>query len=229
LRFFIEQGFEEDAHTTYLELERRCPGHPALAEFAGRFATSEVPADAPVVLDEEVASDLAALASPSAAHSLAFEDEDEDDDDDFLSAIFDEPAAVQRPKAKQAPRARAEIGGGADPRTLFDLGTAYREMGLIDDALGQFSAASADPQWRARSLVMMASLHLHRGAIPKAIEDLQEAVRSAVTDDEASEARYELGVIYQVMGETAKAIVELDAVKPGYRDRDARLAGLRRG
>ena len=31
------------------------------------------------------------------------------------------------------------------------------------------------------------------------------------------------------MGETAKAIVELDAVKPGYRDRDARLAGLRRG
>ena len=31
--------------------------------------------------------------------------------------------------------ARAELEGQVDARTLFDLGTAYREMDLIDDAL----------------------------------------------------------------------------------------------
>ena len=152
-----------------------------------------------------------------------------DEEDDFLSSIFSEPEpAPAKPRKSDPPRARAELGDeGADARTLFDLGTAYREMGLIDDALQQFRGAARDPQWKARSLVMMASLHLHRGEIPDAIADLEEAVDAAVSDVERSEARYELGVIYQVMGEDAKAIAALSEVKPGYRDRDERLAALK--
>jgi tetratricopeptide (TPR) repeat protein len=220
LRFYIDQGFEEDAYAAYLELDRRFPGHPALREFAERFAGVDSEEASPVHLAEPE-PEPEPVAKPS---EVFFEEED--DDDGFFAAIFDDaPVARPKPKSTSAPRARAAIGQ-ADPRTHFDLGTAYREMGLIDDALAQFAIAAEDADWRARSLVMTASLHLHRGAIPEAIGVLEEAVRCAVNDDERSEARYELGVIYQVMGEVDKAIAALDAVKSGYRDRDARLADL---
>ncbi|HGG56528.1 MAG TPA: tetratricopeptide repeat protein, partial [Nannocystis exedens] len=149
-----------------------------------------------------------------------------DEEDDFLSSIFDEEPSKPAKSKPEPMRARAELEGSTDARTFFDLGTAYREMGLVDDALAQFRSASKDPAWKAKSLVMMASLHLYRGELPEAIADLEEAVAFAVTDDERSEARYELGVIYQVMGETKKAITALEATAPGYRDRDDRLAKL---
>ncbi|MCB9700681.1 MAG: tetratricopeptide repeat protein [Myxococcales bacterium] len=177
-----------------------------------------------MLLDESESEEDALMGGLEAP---VFDFEENDEEDDFLSSIFDDPApTLSRNKPTEPPRARAELEGQADARTLFDLGTAYREMGLVDDAIVQFRQASRDPQWKAKSLVMMASLHLHRGEIPAAIADLEEAVAFAVTDDERSEARYELGVIYQVMGEEAKAVAAFEGVKPGYRDRDERLAQL---
>jgi len=156
---------------------------------------------------------------------------DEDlEGDDFLTSIFappEESSSAPTEDVKVPARARATIDASADARTLFDLGTAYREMGLVDDAITQFEMAAQDPAWTARSLVMMASLHLHRGETDKATADLEEAIGCASNDAERSEASYELGVVYQMVGNNAKARELFEAVGPGYRDRDERLASLK--
>jgi len=156
---------------------------------------------------------------------------DEDlEGDDFLTSIFAPPEENNTAPAKDVKvpaRARATIDESADARTLFDLGTAYREMGLVDDAIAQFEMAAQDPAWTARALVMMASLHLHRGETDKATADLDEAIGCASTDAERSEARYELAVVCQMVGNNDKARELLEAVGAGYRDRDERLAELK--
>jgi pilus assembly protein FimV len=151
---------------------------------------------------------------------------DDDDDDEFLASIFNEPAAPTLGKSSQPRRAVATLDDAADAQTFFDLGTAYREMGLDDDALAQFELASRDPRWTSRARIMMASLRAQRGDNDRAIADLEMACEHASDEDERSEARYELGVLFQNLGDRARAISALTQVVSGYRDRDERLNEL---
>ena len=230
LRFFISGRFEDDAQFAYLDLQRRFPGHPALAEFADRFATGAKleSAAAPVTIDDRpVSSPTSSARKAVPATVLRLEDEDEDT---FLASIFDEPATIPTPgKAVVPRRAVATMDEGADAQTFFDLGTAYREMGLIDDALNQFELAAKDARWTSRARVMQASLRVQRNEHDLAVADLQAAIASATEQDEQSEARYELGVLYQSLGDHPRAIAALEAVTPGYRDRDERLRTLGAG
>ncbi len=223
LRFFISGRFDDDAQFAYLELQRRFPGHPVLTEFAERFTAGPrlESAAAPVTLEDATPAATPAIGD---APATVFPLEDEDEDS-FLSSIFDEPVAPVGSKA--APRrAVATLDDGADAQTFFDLGTAYREMGLLDDALSQFDLAARDNRWTSRARVMMASLRVQRGENDLALADLQTAIDSATDQDEQSEARYELGVLYQALGDNERAIAILQAVAPGYRDRDERLTML---
>ena len=56
---------------------------------------------------------------------------------------------------------------------------------------------------------------------------LLEAIEAANTQDELSEARYELSMLYEEIGNTVQAVELLEAVKPGFRDREERLSRLR--
>ena len=221
LRFFISGRFEDDAQFAFLDLQRRFPGHPGLNEFADRLATGAKleSAAAPVMLDDpRPPSTPPRGASPAKVALL-----DEDEEDTFLASIFDEPVLRAPGKSAKPRRAVASLDDGADPQTFFDLGTAYREMGLYDDALAQFDLAAKDPRWTARARIMSASLRIQRGEHVQAIDDLNLAIDFATDVDQRSEAGYELGVLYQANGDQASAIEALAAVAPGYRDRDERL------
>ncbi len=224
LRFFISGRFEDDAQFAYLDLQRRFPGHPALAEFADRFSTGAKleSAAAPVTLDD---ARLPSTASPGLAPAKVLQLEDEDDDA-FLSSIFDEPAAPAPGRTAGPRRAVATLEDGTDAQTFFDLGTAYREMGLEDDALAQFDLAAKDLRWTARARIMTASLRVQRGQYQQALDDLNAAMEASSDPDERSEAGYELGVLYKSLGDVTRAVEALHAVIPGYRDRDELLKAL---
>ena len=164
------------------------------------------------------------MAEESSSDRFFLEDEDEDD---FLSSIFADPTDSPAPRQSDPPRARADFGGATvDAQSLFDLGTAYREMGLIDDALSQFRQAAEDPTWTSRALVMTASLHMQRGDTGEATAALERAIQSANTDSERREARYELAIVFEAAGDQDAAIAQYQQIKAGYRDRDERLAEL---
>lgn len=227
IRFYIDQGLEDDAEAALDDLEARYPGHPEIAAFRGIG-----PAEEPEVglIEADAAEPLMSFEdSEGGAEPPMILDEDEDEDA-YLSAIFAEPSE-SKPKAAastSASGAGANVAEGqsVDAATAFDLGVAYREMGLVDAAITQFETAAGDPKWRARALTMLGTLRVHRGETEQAISDLNEATGLAQTPAEASEAAYELGVLYEMLGDTGSAIAQFLQVDPGYRDRDERLAQL---
>lgn len=216
VEFYLTQGLEDDARDALDDLTEQHGEHPDIVALRAKLAGEPVPAG----------SGTPSEASESAARPLV-DFGDEDEDDAYLAAIFDAPTSAPQPKReKQTLRGRAEVED-SDPATLFDLGTAYQEMGLVDDAIKQFEAAAEDPAWRAKSLVLIGTLRLHRGETDDAIGLLQEAVGAAQTGDELREARYELALVYEKLGDIPAAVEALEQVDPGFRDRDARLQALR--
>lgn len=204
LEFYLAQDLEEDALAAYNDLVELFPGHPELAKIAHRFpdtASENVDAAAPLL-------DL----------------EDDDDDDDFLAGIFDDAAPRER-KQREVAIQTHEVEG-ADAGDRFDLGTAYREMGLLDKALAEYEIASRDPRWQAKALVMMGSLRLQTGDDQAATELFTRAVEAARTKDERCEANYELGMAYLASGRIDEAKQALALVEAGYRDRDRKLAEI---
>jgi tetratricopeptide (TPR) repeat protein len=211
IRFFMAQDLAEDVELAFDELKRRHPDHPEVIALGEELA----PMRAPPEQEDEASKPLVEL------------EEEDQEADEYLSAIFgDAPSKAPEPKPAAEPQARANIDD-ADPATLFDLGTAYVEMGLVDDAIAQLMAAAVDERWKARSLVVVAGLRARRGETEEAIALLGEAIEAASTPDEMSEARYELSLLCEEIGDTVQAVELLEAVKPGFRDREERLSRLR--
>ncbi|MBV1859812.1 MAG: tetratricopeptide repeat protein [Nannocystaceae bacterium] len=123
--------------------------------------------------------------------------------------------------------AKAQDVAGASARDRFDLGMAYREMGLVDSAVAEFEGACSDPQWESRARVMLGALRVLQGDIDVAVSDLLRASATASTDEEQSSAAYELAVVYEKAGDSAAAIELFEGITAGFRERDAKLASLR--
>lgn len=208
VRFFLDQGLEDDARASLAELERRHKGHPEVAALIRE-------------LDRETATQQHSGATPLV--DLSAEDEEEDA---YLSAIFGGESTPKKKDKSVEIRATTTGVDPGDASTAYDLGMAYREMGLVDDALTQFEQAARDPGWEARALVMAGTLRVHRGETDRALADLRRAIESATNEDELYEAKYELAVIYERLGNTDSAIEELQGVPAGYRERDEKLAAL---
>jgi len=208
IRFFVDQGLEDDAELALAELRKRHPGHPALQTGAPQAAAEDHPRHS------DGAKPLVDLAS----------DEDEEAEA-YLSAIFGGEDAHEPAASKSQVGVKANVTEG-DARTYFDLGTAYREMGLVDESITQFELAADDPTWRSRALTMAATLRAHRGEAEEAVAQLKQAVATANTEDERCEAAYELATVYERLGNTGAAVEQLKTVTAGYRDRDERLSAL---
>jgi tetratricopeptide (TPR) repeat protein len=226
LEFYLAQDLEEDALAAYNDLVELFPGHPALAKLGQRLGVA-APEPEPKPSEPSVEIAIGLVDRVDAAEPLLdVEDEisDEDEDEDFLANIFDDGAPRQR-KAREVAIQTNEVEG-ADAGDHFDLGTAYRGMGLIDKALTEFEHAAKDPRWQAKALVMMGSLRLQSGNADAATELFTRAVAAARTKDERCESNYELAMALLALGRSDEAKRTLEQVEPGYRDREARLSEL---
>lgn len=179
------------------------------------------------VLEAEIEAEVEVAGVEESFEDVASEpllDLDDEDDGDFLANIFDADASSKR--KQRAVAIQTHEVEGADAGDHFDLGTAYREMGLIDDALREYGTASRDPRWQAKSLVMMATLHASRGDGDAAIEHLQRAVAAARTKDERCESNYELAMNLMAVGRNDEARAALEQVDAGFREREDKLREL---
>jgi tetratricopeptide (TPR) repeat protein len=123
--------------------------------------------------------------------------------------------------------ARALDGDGA---ARYDLGVAYFEMGLYNEALAEFEAAARCPGLEVQSYEMLAACLLATGRHGEVVELL---VPVLAADGHAPRGRlglqYSLGLAYESLGETDQArrcFEEVALVDIEFKDVQARLQRL---
>jgi pilus assembly protein FimV len=97
-----------------------------------------------------------------------------------------------------------------DVDTHYDLGVAYKEMGLIDDAVGEFGIARKGCLGKRKEvdcLSMIGLLQVMRSDFPAAVEAFQLALGTEFAKgDVENSLRYDLGAAYEAAGALGKAL-----------------------
>jgi tetratricopeptide (TPR) repeat protein len=119
-----------------------------------------------------------------------------------------------------------------EPETHYHLGIAYKEMELIDHAIGEFQTASADQGLRFDCLVMMGMCFMEKEEYNKAINCFNSASQvKELSKEEGIRLHYRLGLAYESSGmiqeavKTYHEIINLDSNFLDVRNRIQRLQG----
>ncbi len=117
-----------------------------------------------------------------------------------------------------------------DSDTHFTLCIAYREMGLVPEAIREFQVASRDPSFFVESCSMIGVCYKDQGLWTEAADWYQKAlVAPDITSDARIALRYDLALAYENAGELEQAISlyeEIAAADPTHRDVTERLSAL---
>jgi tetratricopeptide (TPR) repeat protein len=149
-------------------------------------------------------------------------------------AVESAPRAVQNVDvdqvfAKFKAGVRAQVTN-ADSATHYDLGVAYKEMGMVGDAINEFEAAARDPSRECMCFAMIGMIHLEQGALDKAAESYIKGLSATdKTVEQEMSLYYDLGNVYEMKGKNQDALYYFQKIArrdPGYRDIADRIQTL---
>ena len=93
-----------------------------------------------------------------------------------------------------------------DVQTRYDLGVAYREMGLLEEAIEEFARCMDSSECRLDSLSMTALCCFDLGKLTEAVDYLKQALSAPELESSRREALLrELGRAYEALGDQAGA------------------------
>ncbi|MHB8839588.1 MAG: tetratricopeptide repeat protein, partial [Gemmatimonadaceae bacterium] len=114
-----------------------------------------------------------------------------------------------------------------DHESHYDLGVAYKEMGLLDEAIAEFQKALRGAQLRVRTYEALGMCFLEKGQLPVALTILQRALAEpGVGDDQLVGVLYLLGYVSEGLKKPADAKMYYErvfAVDIQFRDVGDRL------
>ncbi len=113
-----------------------------------------------------------------------------------------------------------------DAQSHYDLGVAFKEMGLFDEALNEFRQAADDPLRRVACLVLQGTCLREKGALEAAETVLRDLLRGELVVEDSCSGKYELALVCEAAGkseEAASLLAEIDVAQPGFRDVRSRL------
>ncbi len=237
IRFYLDQGMMQDAATRIAQARAAGIDPQALDALAARVTA------APASVPAEGGGSEADEAEPS---ELLLDEADLSSITDALEAQFgpdaaegaDEPHAA--PESEQSvdevfgafkEQVKAAVDAG-DFRTHYDLGIAYKEMGLLDDAVAEFRVAAGTPELYREACSMLGLCHRERGELADAIRWYRSAIDAPGSDEAPlSGLRYDLAGTLEQSGDLQGAydlFSRIVADEPGFRDVELRVARLKR-
>ena len=117
--------------------------------------------------------------------------------------------------------------GDSDLETRYNLGIAYKEMGLYDEAVAEFRIAARRADLRIGAITLLADVLADRGDVESAVLELDGLVGSGILDASSiRDVRYHKAILLERSGreDAAAAIYRgISEELPGYRDVQARL------
>lgn len=231
VEFFISRGLSDDARGILSDALERYPHHPLLveklAEVDGASDHAQSGTHERSGLEEGAADDHAFDIAASLDALDVLEVESSRPPSPMQEV---EQVDVDQVFAKFKEGVRAQVSE-SDSSTHYDLGVAYKEMGLLPDAISEFSIAARDPKLECTCQAMIGMIHLEQGNLDEAADAYIAglAAQKKSVDQEMS-LYYDLGVVYEMKGANAEALYYLQKIArrdPGYRDVKDRIAALR--
>ena len=102
---------------------------------------------------------------------------------------------------------------GEDHESHYDLGMAYMEMGLYDEAIGEFQVASKGGPMELKCLEMIALCYLEKNEPAAAARELARALElPGHGPEETISLRYHLGMAYERLGNLEKSLQHFEEV-----------------
>lgn len=92
-----------------------------------------------------------------------------------------------------------------DTETHYNLGIAYREMGLVDDAIRSLQTSRRDPKYFVGATSMLGLCYMQKGLYPLAIDSFQSALLKSRPEDSWG-LKYELAEAYEKSGNQSEAL-----------------------
>jgi tetratricopeptide (TPR) repeat protein len=124
----------------------------------------------------------------------------------------------------------AEEVGSEDFRTHYDLGIAYKEMGLMDEAVAEFEVAAQSSEMAREAFIMLALCHRERQDPSAASEWYRRAIDAPGGDPESVLGlRYDLAELLLESGDAEAALQQFRAMleaDPSFRDVQERISQL---
>ena len=120
-----------------------------------------------------------------------------------------------------------------DADTHYDLGLAYKEMGLWDEAQKAFEKVARSPGREVQCRLMIGLCQREQSNHSGAVHQFKIGLHAQnVTERERQTLYYEIGVTYENLGDTSEALYYLEMVTkrdPGFLDAASRVNRLRAG
>ncbi|MEP6692187.1 MAG: tetratricopeptide repeat protein, partial [Gemmatimonadaceae bacterium] len=197
---------------------------PTMAKPDGRLPTPKAAPAQPSVRDDKfvnLADWLRDDEPPKSTRMVADEPEP--------NAAANSDFAEMLSKFKQGVAANVDEG---DHESHYDLGIAYKEMGLLDEAIAEFQKALRSTENRVRTYEALGQCFVEKKQFQIALTILGRALAGGVAgDDLLVGVLYLLGVANEALGkrgDAASFFGRVVAVDVRFRDAGARLAAMER-
>ena len=243
--FYIAQGYSDIAVDTLEMLERQFGEHPEIRARREKLARrDEQPVEASAVFEFGGAEEMA-TATPVAAETITF-----DSDSAYASLAGEDgnnagaaaPAAmgIDAGLAELFEEFRAAEEGDEvreDYETHYNMGTAYKEMDLMDEAIQEFQTSASlvkagDGTSRyLQCCNMLGHCFIQKGMPEAAVLWFKKGLQApGHSEDEYQALRYELASAYEQLGDLKQArefYTEVYGVDVSYREVAEKLSQLR--
>jgi tetratricopeptide (TPR) repeat protein len=106
-----------------------------------------------------------------------------------------------------------------DAEKHFEMGVAYLETGLYEDAITDFQIAANDPIYYQRACLKLGICFLSKGMDDTAIDWLQKGITGGGDVEIMADSLHQLAIIYQIQGEMEAfkhAIAQLESLAPDH-------------
>lgn len=260
LHFCIEQQIWEEASSALERFTQLCPNHPELPQLTAEVR-QHYAAKPPAL--EVIDVSTQPTAEPSLASLVAELDVElgegfvsVDHPPQLPTAKPPQPLAAQptmaAPEIPAAPDLEPSIFSellqdfeqeltapeeeDGDPETHFNLGIAFREMGLLDEAIGELQkvcrlASTALPTDRAlQAYIWLATCLVEKSVPEAALPWFHRALQAAPDDNTRVAVNYALADAYEAAGRRQEALehfLQVYGSNIDYRDVAARIQQLR--
>lgn len=227
--FFVQQCLFDEARAILEALLARHPSHPLVSAKLRDMAALE----AAVRNEGAPLGELGATPAAAIQADLSAELPDDLPGTSDPSGGTATDSIVDEPVYEMTKNVIEKGVTAEDYETHYDLGIAYKEMGLLDDAIAEFKLVMKDPTREVQCHLMIGLCCLEKGLQTEAIGHFKKGLYvEGITDRETLSLYFELGQAYEKLGDPREALYYYEKVlkrDPRFRNIEQVVAALRAG